>query len=439
MEYKRYENYKNSGLDWLGKIPQEWCLSKVKQFYDICLGKMVQPNPVTDEDTFEKYLCSVNVTWDGINFDNVKEMWISPSDKLKYSIKSGDLIVCEGGDAGRASIYNGEIEECYIQNAVHRVRGKNDSCAKYLYYWLYFLKHIGYIDLICNKATIMHFTYDKFANVEVAIPDVQTQSAIVDFLDKRTSEIDDLIADKEKLIELLQEQRQAIITEAVTKGLNPNVKMKNSGIEWVDEIPDHWDVKKIKYLSDIFRGRFNHRPRNDPEFYDGNYPFIQTGDVSNAKKYVTDFSQTLNGKGYSVSKQFPKGTLVMTIAANIGDLAIINFDACFPDSIVGFFPRTGVDVEYLYYLFSAMKPIFLSTATLNTQLNLNIERVGTLLTVIPEFDEQIEIVSYLNKMVCESEEDIEQVSKQIDNLKAYRQSIISEAVTGKIDVRGYSA
>ena len=148
----------------------------------------------------------------------------------------------------------------------------------------------------------------------------------------------------------LAEKRTALISHAVTKGLDPSVPMKDSGVEWLGEIPTHWNAKKVKYFATILRGKFSHRPRNDPRFYGGEYPFVQTGDVANAEKYIKKYSQTLNDEGLKVSKEFPSGTLVMTIAANIGDMAILNFDACFPDSIVGFVPRDDVNLNFLYYM-----------------------------------------------------------------------------------------
>ena len=207
---------KDSGIEWIGEVPEHWKVTKVKYFYDICLGKMIQPNRKDYSDTLEYYLCSINVTWDGIDISNLKEMWFSNDDKKKYSIKSGDLIVCEGGDAGRASIWDGSVENCYIQNAVHRVREKKNSSNKYLYYWLYFLKHAGYIDLICNKATIMHYTYEKFLNTVLIIPDLSEQQEISNYLDKKIAEINSLRKEIEWQIQKLKEYRQSLISEAVT-------------------------------------------------------------------------------------------------------------------------------------------------------------------------------------------------------------------------------
>lgn len=213
--------------------------------------------------------------------------------------------------------------------------------------------------------------------------------------------------------------------------------MKYSGIEWLGEIPEHWEVKRVKYITKILRGKFTHRPRNDPRMYDGKYPFIQTGDVASANKYITKYHQTLNEEGLKVSKQFPKGTLVMTIAANIGDMAILNFEACFPDSIVGFVPEEKIHLDYLYNLFIAMRQELLKTAPINTQLNLNVDRIGRLWSVIPPQEEQLNIIKFIEKKSEKINRAIATIEKEIKLIQEYRTTLISETVTGKIDVRKY--
>jgi type I restriction enzyme S subunit len=141
---------KDSGVEWLGEIPKHWKIQKVKYGYDIQLGKMLQPLPKGSSDTLEPYLRTANVFWDDIDISDIKEMWFSPWEKEKYRLLFGDLVVCEGGDVARSSIWKEQLDVCYIQNAVHRVRAKNGYRNKYLYYWLYTLKNNGYIDLICR-------------------------------------------------------------------------------------------------------------------------------------------------------------------------------------------------------------------------------------------------------------------------------------------------
>ena len=150
-------------------------------------------------------------------------------------------------------------------------------------------------------------------------------------------------------------------------------KYKASGVEWLGDVPEGWEVKKIRHFAEVLRGKFTHRPRNDPKFYGGDFPFIQTGDITASSRFITEFKQTLNELGISVSKEFPKGTLVMAIAANIGDVAILEFPAYFPDSIVGLVPKRNFDLNFLYFLMIAMKQPMLMTATVSTQMNLNVD------------------------------------------------------------------
>ncbi|HAS6674354.1 restriction endonuclease subunit S [Vibrio vulnificus] len=263
------------------------------------------------------------------------------------------------------------------------------------------------------------------------------QQKIANFLDHETAKIDTLIAKQEKLIELLKEKRQAVISHAVTKGLNQDAPMKDSGVEWLGEVPEHWVIKSYRYACKIYRGKFGHRPRNDPAFYDGEYPFIQTGDVARAGKYIKDYKQTLNEKGIGVSQKFPVGTLMMAIAANIGDTAILGFEAYAPDSVVGFKPKADIDLEFLRYSFMAAFPALEQTSTQSTQANLNVDRIGAVQASFPSISEQREIVAYLDTLL-EQYDDIESKSqKSIELMKERKTALISAAVTGKIDVRDW--
>jgi type I restriction enzyme S subunit len=135
-----YSSLKKSGSALISELLQHWNTKPIKYCYEVRLGKMLQNEPSTINDTLEPYLRSANVTWKGIDLSDIKEMWISPKEKLYYKLKNGDLVVCEGGDVGRVAVWKDEIESCYIQNAVHIVRGKSGNSNKYLYYWMYTLK-----------------------------------------------------------------------------------------------------------------------------------------------------------------------------------------------------------------------------------------------------------------------------------------------------------
>ncbi|MBW2741612.1 MAG: restriction endonuclease subunit S, partial [Deltaproteobacteria bacterium] len=207
---------------------------------------------------------------------------------------------------------------------------------------------------------------------------------------------------------------------------------KKSGVEWLSEVPAHWNEVRIKDIAFLERGKFTHRPRNDPQMYDGIHPFIQTGDVARANKYVTNYKQTLSDKGTNVSKQFKKGTLLMAIAANIGDVAIVDFDTYFPDSIVGFKPNKS-HTDYLFYLFYATKSELNRVKVTSTQDNLNLERLNSIVKFLPSMIEQKAIATYLDTKTA-------QIGRKIDLLtqKAYqygklKQSLINETVTSGLN------
>jgi type I restriction enzyme S subunit len=308
--------------------------------------------------------------------------------------------------------------------------------GKYLYYCIQ-SEFIQYqIKLFSNFNTQQNIGMRDIENLYIPDLPIVQQKSIARFLDRKTAAIDTLIAKKQRLIQLLEEKRTALINQAVTKGLNPNAPMKDSGILWIGEIPEHWEVCNVKKLAQILRGKFSHRPRNDPKFYGGSYPFIQTGDISRAERWITEYSQTLNEEGYAISKEFPSGTVAMVITgAKTGEVAILGFNACFPDSVIGFFPHLSkMTSDFLYYLFSVLKPGLDSTVVTSTQEDLNVERIGSLLTVFPPLNEQKEIVYFLDIKSIQFEKVRDRIDFQIEKLQEYRRSLITAAVTGKLEI-----
>ena len=270
-----------------------------------------------------------------------------------------------------------------------------------------------------------------FGGFPIPLPPLPEQHRIAAFLDASCAAIDAAVAAKRGQVAVLDAIRLSVIHHAVTCGIRPNVAMRKTGLDWHPNAPDHWQVLQLKRNCDIVRGKFTHRPRNDPDFYDGEYPFVQTGDITGADKYIRTYSQTLNERGLSVSKMFPRGTLVMSIAANIGDVAILDFEACFPDSMVGLIPGVKTDLNFLYYMMCAMRPVMLRSAVLSTQLNLNNVRIGMNFAVFPPKNEQLAIGEYLDAKESEAQTIRAALTDQITTLTAYRKSLIHECVTGQ--------
>jgi len=210
--------------------------------------------------------------------------------------------------------------------------------------------------------------------------------------------------------------------------LRPVYKQTEVGV-----IPSEWDVQPFGHLAEIERGKFTARPRNDPRYFGGGIPFIQTGDVTNASGHISTYSQTLNAEGLKVSKLFPKGTLFFTIAANIGDVGFASFDAACPDSLVAITTAKGADKMWLSYELASRKTSFENIATHNAQLNINLEKLRPYLLPVPPLPEQRAIASALS--------DVDALLGGLDRLIAkkrdLKQAAMQQLLTGQTRLPGF--
>ena len=209
---------KDSGIEWIGEIPEEWMVSRVGLHYIIILGKMLCSVPPSGDYSLERYFCAANVHFDSVSdVDTLKKMWFSPQEKQLYQVRNGDLLVVEGGaGAGGSAVVTGLTETAFIQNSIMIVREKKNDDNRYLRYLLEYLVKQGYIEVACNKATIPHFTKDKLATVPYPVVATDERVQIADYLDCKCNEIDNLIANKEKIITELETYKKSLIYEYAT-------------------------------------------------------------------------------------------------------------------------------------------------------------------------------------------------------------------------------
>lgn len=433
------EKMKPSGIDWIGDIPNNWETSRIKYHYQISLGKMLQPIQENSTDTLEHYMCSANITWAGVDTSILKQMWFSPAEKKQYRLLDGDLLVSEGGDVAVSCIWRNELDECYLQNAVHRVRQNALSDNRFIYYWLFFLKNYGIVDLICNKATIAHFTKEKFDELPICIMSIDEQVAIADFLDKECAQIDSIAADLGKQIELLQQYKKSLITETVTKGLDKSVPMKDSGVEWTSKIPCHWEIKRFKYLCEYITDGSHF----SPETTDEGYPYITAADVKgvgldyDAAKKISqqDFislqkagCQPRNGDVLLVKDGATTGRIGMVTSEKpcvvLSSVAILRV----PDNM---------DARYLHYLMESdfvqaqIQASMAGSAMPRTVLSKIINYWGI---TCPK-EEQKEICDFLDRKCGYIETVIETKQVQQSTIQQHKKSLIYEYVTGKKRVK----
>lgn len=433
------EKMKPSGIDWIGDIPNNWETSRIKYHYQISLGKMLQPIQENSTDTLEHYMCSANITWAGVDTSILKQMWFSPAEKKQYRLLDGDLLVSEGGDVAVSCIWRNELDECYLQNAVHRVRQNALSDNRFIYYWLFFLKNYGIVDLICNKATIAHFTKEKFGELPICIMSIDEQVAIADFLDKECAQIDSIAADLEKQIALLQQYKKSLITETVTKGLDKSVPMKDSGVEWTSKIPCHWEIKRFKYLCEYITDGSHF----SPETTDEGYPYITAADVKGvgldydaAKKISQQDFTSLRKAGCQPRKG---DVLLVKDGATTGRIGMVTSEKpCVVLSSVAILRAPdNMDARYLHYLMESdfvqaqIQASMAGSAMPRTVLSKIINYWGI---TCPK-EEQKEICDFLDRKCGYIETVIETKQVQQSTIQQHKKSLIYEYVTGKKRVK----
>ena len=428
-----YAEYKESGLPWLGRYPTHWITKRGKS-YMTCIDQRSKAG--------KEELLTVSSARGVVPRKSAKVTMFKAASYAGHKLCwPGDLVINSlwawGGGLG-VTQHHGIISTAY---SVYRSRPSAHINPRFLHELVRSRPFNWELQVRSKGVWISRLQLSdvSFLDAPIPLPPPDEQAAIVRFLGHAIRKIDGFIRAKRKLIGLLNEQKQAIIHRAVTRGLNPTVPLMPSGIPWLGDIPAHWEARRVKQITRILRGKFSHRPRNDPAFYDGPYPFIQTGSVARADKFISEYKQTLNENGLSVSKLFPSGTLVMTIAANIGDVAILTFEACFPDSIVGFVPTVKLSRDYLYFVFRCMKDELLREAPVNTQGNLNVERIGSMSMPFPPLSEQVEIIKHIEKESSPFDVAITRTEREIALMQEYRTRLTSDIVTGKLDVREAAA
>jgi len=438
-KWKRYDKYKDSGIEWLGEVPEGWDIAAIKRDFEVQLGKMLQNNPESKDDILVPYLRAIHVRWNEVSTNDLPEMWASPYEIFQYGINRGDLLVCEGGEGGRSYIVKSKPMNCIIQNALHRVRSKSNANLVFLQYFLRFISISGWFDVICNKATITHFTQEKFNELKIALPPLSEQHAIAAFLNRETARIDALITKKERQIELLQEKRAALISHAVTKGLDPNVKLKDSGIEWLGMVPEGWGVMRlILAMEKITNGYVG--PTRDIYSETGirylQSLHIKNGKIQFNKEYFVpeDWS---NQHGKSILKE---GDVLVVQTGAIGETAVVSkeFENCNCHALIILRWKHGFGIgQYLARLFQSSYGInqLLKEQTGALHPHLECGKIRDIPVLVPPMNEQIRIVNQLDGILLEIGTTAVKIQKSIDLLNECRSALISAAVTGKIDVR----
>lgn len=441
MSFPRYPDYKESGVEWLGEVPAHWTVSALDHRYEVALGKMLDAKRIAGKN-LAPYLRNVDVQWGEINTGDLPQMDFVGDELTRYRLEPGDLLVCEGGEVGRAAVWKGDIRECYYQKALHRLRPRQhrSDTALFLYYVFVMASRFGAFCGSEGKATIAHLTAETLRRHRFAFPPREEQLNIVVFLNSETAKIDGLIADQQRLVGLLTEKRQAVISHAVTKGLNPDAPMNDSGIEWLGKVPAHWVLTPLKHLVEFRSG--GTPSKGDPDYWDGDIPWASAKDMK--VETLTDTADHITALAVSkgAASLLPAGTVLVVVRGMILAHTFPVVTAAVPMAInqdlKGLLPRENMSPEYLAWALrgSAVETLRRVDEAGHGTKALRMEEWGGMSIPVPPPKEQKAISRHIQDELSALDALLKDAGAAVNLLQERRTALISAAVTGQIDVRG---
>lgn len=348
--------------------------------------------------------------------------------------KVGDiLIVCDGSRSG----FVGKAIDGYVGSTLAIISADGMS-QEYLYYFLQ-----GKYALLNTKKKgtgTPHLDANILNQQKLVVPSLEEQKRVVARIEELFSELDNGVETLKKTKQQLAVYRQAVLKEAFegkfTIHTPCNVELpwaSKEDTQSLPDIPQEWQYIALSNLGDLGRGKSKHRPRNDPKLFEGGkYPFLQTGEVKAAKQYITEYSKMYGEFGLQQSKLWPKGTLCITIAANIAETAFLGINACFPDSVVGFTPYEHILPEYVKHFIESQKLRLWAFAPATAQKNINLDTLENLIVPYCSVEEQKAVISEIEARmtICDNIE--KNVDTALQQAEAMRQSILKKAFEGKL-------
>lgn len=436
-KYQKYAEYKDSGIDWMGAIPKEWSISRLKYIFTI--RKRIAGTLGFDVLSITQRGIKVKDTESGdgqLSMDYSKYQLVYSGD---FAMNHMDLLT------GYVDIskFEGVTSPDYRVFTIDNLKKFNSQYYLYLLQMGYKQKLFFHLGQGSSHLGRWRLPTEAFNEVEYPIPSLNEQTQIANFLDHETTQIDTLIAKQEKLIELLKEKRQAVISHAVTKGLNPNAPMKDSGVEWLGEVPEYWEVRQLRYLGSCQNGI-----NIGAEYFGSGSSFISYGDVYRNPELPRVFDglvqSTENDKRiYSVQRGDVLFTRTSETIEEIGFSSTCLTDvkdATFAGFLIRFRPiQNTLLPEYSKFYFRniLLRAFFVKEMNLVTRASLSQELLKKLAVPFPSLEEQKQIADYLSAKERVFDKLVNDCIKQIELLKERRTALISAAVTGKIDVRNW--
>ena len=431
---------KDSGIEWIGELPIGWETRKIK--YVATLNGRIGWQGLTSSEYCDDgaYLIT------GINFDNGQIDWSTcvhvPMERWaeapQIQIQNGDLLITKDGTVGKVAIVSNMPSETSLNSGVLLIRTV-DSCYKKYLFWILqseiFWKWFNTIN--AGNSTIIHLYQYDFCNFSFPFPKYSLQCNIANYLDRKCSQIDAIIARQQEVIEKLKAYKLSVITEAVTKGLKPDVPMKDSGVEWIGEIPEHWILNKLKYLSLDIGDGIHATPTYD---VDGNIYFVNGNNIGEEYLVFKEDTNAISDTEYASYKLplLTENTVFITLnGATYGKTSFYHGEKVLLGKSAGFITLKSTESrEFIrYYLQSYTAKLIMDLSLLGSTIaNLSLRTLRDFVIPYPPKEEQIQIVNHLNNRTSGIDAAISKKKKIVNELIDYKKSLIYEVVTGKKEV-----
>lgn len=411
--------------EWPYKLPGNWCWTNWGECGEFVAGSGFKNEyqGFTNYDIpFYKVSSLKTANETGYLCDNTNTVDETVRKKLKAAlIPANSLLFAKIGEAIRLNRRAINTVPCCVDN--NMMAFIPIICQlKYAFYWS---KGIDLYDFT-NATTVPAIRKTDLEKISFPLAPLAEQQRIVDRIESLFAKLDEAKEKAQAVLDSFETRKAAILHKAFTGELTAKWREEH-GVRM-----ESWEKFKFNELGTLERGRSKHRPRNDPKLFGGKYPFIQTGDVARSGMYITEHTQTLSELGAEQSKLFPKGTLCITIAANIGDVSILTYDCCFPDSVVGFTPNERTLSEYIYYLMSTLQREIEANAPATAQKNINLRILNDLLLDIPSVAEQTQIVNQVEYLFFQEQHAKEAAEAVLDQIDLMKKSILARAFRGEL-------
>lgn len=431
---RRYSEYKDSGVEWIGEIPSHWDSVDFRRCVSLKQGLQIAQDKRFETDGKNRYVY-ITVKYTNSNKEDIDTEYIEKPYKSVICYKD-DVLLARTGATGKVIT---DVEGVFHNNFFKIIYDREQITKEYLVYYLKQETIQNYLKLIAGTTTIPDLNHGAFLSTKVVLPNLLEQDNICKYLDKKTSQIENLISKKEELIEILKVSRTKLISEAVTKGLDKDVPMKDSGVEWIGEIPSHWYINRLKYIcninpqkSEVRLSKYNNvsflpmenvslntlildTEKELADVYSG-YTYFKDGDIVFAK--VTPCFENGN---MAIAKNLTNG-----VGFGSTELNVLRVD------------ENIIEREFLYYVIQSDK--FKNEAIANMYGVAGLKRISTKFiedynVLLPSIEEQKKIIKFLSLKTNYIDHIVSKTQEQIEILKKAKQKLITEVVTGKIDVR----